>query len=776
LRNVPDGVPKHLFKDLVDVSRAYSTCGVVGITQLLDGALEVSSGPIDICSPLLLSFAFLIYLFIIGPVAYKVGVGWSYSDSLYYCISLVATLGNEHIHPDTYRSKVASITYLIVGIGLLYALVVTCIVRMLSRYEELTYSRELGDLLAEHGYGRSQADLALEDLVALESPALRAAKAPQAPNLLHMSSTREVTVTSIKAKRKRCCCHWITTHHLQAKAGGLLWLLMSVVAVGALVVYAVFDLQNFTDALYWALMTSATAGVSSVQSTLLLQDHADSEAQKGIALSLLIIVLPIFTLLLLQLGECCLESRSEHVKRQNARNVLPMDVLADFGTGGGVSKLEFLCAALLALDKVTAHDLWKSLELFRQLDSESVGLLSADDLAALRHGRPKQKVATPVAKQRNLEPPPCAGTRSSGSPPPALDHTGDAEQSRKHDKQRLLDDLHDSTISEVRPNGSDKDISFNGAELCLKDAVKHDESESLAREVPLLRLKLRQAEASADREKQLRESAETGQCQRCQELKVQVQEQERTCLDLEQQLQKAQQELSDKTRISANVSLQLQNAQQELSDKNRLVDDYKADFVQAQRHALEADARCDAIHRDFESAELRWRQKQESADKDRELHDVRRDQNELKQAVHELRDLSQGLCAEMQVQSAIAMLPMAPPPAHPSHWQPALDWRQRQQRWSQWQVGRPMPQRPMSMPRTNSVSSPADVRLGAPTRLAQNSLEAASQPSPSPSIPGRAPLRFRMQEHQPQSEALGAVRHSYQPSDSSSNIMFGQHQ
>lgn len=59
---------------------------------------------------------------LIGTFAYHWLEGWSYLDSLYFCVITLATIGYGDLTPSTPQAKIFTIIYVINGIAILLAL------------------------------------------------------------------------------------------------------------------------------------------------------------------------------------------------------------------------------------------------------------------------------------------------------------------------------------------------------------------------------------------------------------------------------------------------------------------------------------------------------------------------------------------------------------------------------------------------------------------------------------------------------------------------------
>lgn len=99
-----------------------------------------------------------------------------------------------------------------------------------------------------------------------------------------------------------------------------------------------------------------------------------------------------FVAIFLKIVNLCLEAQAAKLEARLAARSLPLDLLIDLDVSGdGVNRLEFVCAALMAADRVSPQDLWQVLEIFRRLDAFGAGLLQSSELCALRREDDKGK-------------------------------------------------------------------------------------------------------------------------------------------------------------------------------------------------------------------------------------------------------------------------------------------------------------------------------------------------------------------------------------------------
>jgi len=60
----------------------------------------------------------LFILLVVGTAFYSSNEGWSYIDSFYFSVVTMATVGYGDLHPTTPASKLFTVVYIFIGVGL----------------------------------------------------------------------------------------------------------------------------------------------------------------------------------------------------------------------------------------------------------------------------------------------------------------------------------------------------------------------------------------------------------------------------------------------------------------------------------------------------------------------------------------------------------------------------------------------------------------------------------------------------------------------------------
>eukprot|EP00927_Polykrikos_kofoidii_P000065 TRINITY_DN10031_c0_g1_i1.p1 TRINITY_DN10031_c0_g1~~TRINITY_DN10031_c0_g1_i1.p1 ORF type:complete len:1069 (-),score=204.48 TRINITY_DN10031_c0_g1_i1:752-3958(-) len=446
LRRPPQQVPAHVLRDLVDVARSYDSAGdgFISVDELLCGALDVQPGALDRLRSILPLLALLMWV-AIAPLIFVPGASWSTLDAFYFAVTFLLTVGQDRIVPDGDGVKLCSVFYMLVGIGFVAWGWASCAVRLLLRYETviraLLEQRDNADLLAADGLGPSNAEYALEDLLGSDHIASQAeALVERQEQFRRQAEDQQYVIGGIGGDVGPSACTGVESSLRVAAAADFVGKNAGRAAKGsdqkgssilpedpceaedsylsnkrhpraefrstvakrlAVCVVGLFTLLglgaatavalsggavSFTNALYWSVLTCTSTG-SGGDVDLHLGTQATASWQRGVRLLFCLIAVPSWVFAICGLGELALRVRSAHVEEEINSRTLPMDLLIDLDDDGdGISKLEFLCATLMVMDKVSAHDLWQVLDHFRRLDVDGSGVLRRDHLAVLRRG------------------------------------------------------------------------------------------------------------------------------------------------------------------------------------------------------------------------------------------------------------------------------------------------------------------------------------------------------------------------------------------------------
>lgn len=409
LREPPAGVPPQTLREFVDIVTAYDVGdGSVDLREVLKFALQSEPGILQRMSWILPLLVLLIWL-LLGPAVFCPAEGWSYLDGLYLSVLSLSTVGTggglsegSQVYPRSVAAQVFLLVYVLIGavLTIWFLLSLSLALLPLEQRPSLMSLRSTPDLLAEDGHGTIKGGLPLEDLVGdhpatlppkceasehasdvekgLRGPLREESAKPKSIVQIHKESLREWAKP--RAKTLQAVAFW----------GSILLEVIVILAAGTAIVLLSSTTASFLDAFSWAVLTGLTIGYGLMAS---LGDGVNQNLARGLQIAY--VLLAVFGILHMtfKIGRRCLRQRAEAFERRIKERILPADLLADLDkTGGGVNRLEFLCAALLTSDRVSGHDLSLALEMFQRLDPNGSGLLRSPQLEAFR--RPDSKALT----------------------------------------------------------------------------------------------------------------------------------------------------------------------------------------------------------------------------------------------------------------------------------------------------------------------------------------------------------------------------------------------
>ena len=416
LREPPVGVPPQTLREFVDIATAYDVGdGSIDLRELLKFAFENEPGILQRMSWMLPLLVLLVWL-LLGPAVFCPIEGWSYLDGLYFSILSLTTVGTNgalapssegsEIYPTTEAAKIFVPIYVLIGAGFTIWFLLSLSLAMLWPYnhQPLSLSTTI-DLLAEDGHGTSKGGLPLEDLVG-DHPAML----PQKRDTSHASDVEKgphgplresVKPKSILQIHKESLREWakprIKTLQAVAFWSSILIEILLVLAAGVVIVLTTSNTASFLDAFSWAVLISLTVGYGKDTP---LGDGVNQNLARGLQMAFCLFSVFCILHMTFKIGRRYLRQKAERFENRMKERILPADLLVDLDkTGAGVNRLEFLCASLLASDRVSGHDLSLALEMFQRLDPKGSGVLHKPQLEAF------QRASTPLTLGELLESP-----------------------------------------------------------------------------------------------------------------------------------------------------------------------------------------------------------------------------------------------------------------------------------------------------------------------------------------------------------------------------------
>jgi len=413
-------------RHLEDAGRSYDEVGDgrIAPNDLLQGAVEVEPSSLVRHKGRIQILVLLVWL-ALSLAVYCPIAKWTVVDALYFAIVTLFTVGYGDLNPDTDELKIFTIFYILSGVTMLTWIIADFMDSAVQRQEARLMGmleRQDMDRFADDKSNPSKAEPSLGDLASphrsvrnsstpiqgractaadrgQESSPMSGTRSPKSPSgtsiagrgagvgsllevgngsagsrVSHAHSEAEL----LKTKRQR-----IARVHQQTVMKVVISLNMIIMflALGTVIIYFA-DGLTLIDALYWSVATCTTVGYGSPV-------ISDSVPTRVCTMLFILVSVPSFAYFIGQLGEAHLQARSLKREAEALSRTLSPAMLMDLDADGdGVDKVEFLCAMLMALNKVSAHDLWKILDQFDRLDHDGSGVLDQNDLQELRRDTP----------------------------------------------------------------------------------------------------------------------------------------------------------------------------------------------------------------------------------------------------------------------------------------------------------------------------------------------------------------------------------------------------
>ncbi|CAJ1383823.1 unnamed protein product [Effrenium voratum] len=395
LREPPKNVPAQTLQDLVEVSVAYDIGGgMLDLDELLLQALHTEPSVVQRMGCLLPLLVLLAWM-LIGPAVFCPVEEWAFLDGLFLSVMTLASVGTSgglsnggQVVPLSDGSKVFQIFFVLTGAVLVVWFLVAAIWDMSSYGSSLQRT----DLLAHAGFG-TKGGLPLEELVgdpkpmpiSGEDPEQGLDSEPLEPKgimQIHRESLRNWSKPRARQlELASCCCV-------------AFWETSLLLTFGIVLVLVTSSGASFLDALSWTVLTGLTVGYGQIQPAL--GDQGGDWARVWQVVYVLCSLCCLLHIIFL-VARRGLRRQAELLELQRRQRTLPVDLLQDLDNGGGVNRLEFLCASLLAADRVSAQDLSYALEVFRRLDPHGTGVIKTPQLESLQ--RPKEPRTLPEILQ-----------------------------------------------------------------------------------------------------------------------------------------------------------------------------------------------------------------------------------------------------------------------------------------------------------------------------------------------------------------------------------------
>ena len=77
-----------------------------------------------------------VVLLLSGTIFYRSVEGWTWIDSIYFCVATMSTVGSSDLSPNTDIGKLFTIIYIFVGVGIFIVLAAQFARALLRDYED----------------------------------------------------------------------------------------------------------------------------------------------------------------------------------------------------------------------------------------------------------------------------------------------------------------------------------------------------------------------------------------------------------------------------------------------------------------------------------------------------------------------------------------------------------------------------------------------------------------------------------------------------------------